>query len=108
MFCASATSLPWLRITRRASDKLHFAVTGKTAPELIAARANASEANMGLTTWEGGVVRKTDVTVAKNYLKENEITEVNRIVTMFLDFAEDQARRRKLDQDKLTPLLRLK
>jgi hypothetical protein len=76
-------------------NKLHFAVTGKTAPELIADRANASDPNMGLTTWKGGVVRKTDVIIAKNYLRENEITELNRIVTMFLDFAEDQAERRK-------------
>jgi hypothetical protein len=50
---------------------------------------------MGLTTWKGDVVRKTDVTVAKNYLSEGEISELNRIVTMWLDFAEDQARRRK-------------
>jgi hypothetical protein len=78
-----------------AQNKLHFAVTGKTAPELIAGRADASKPNMGLTTWKGGVVRKTDVTVAKNYLSEEEIGELNRIVTMFLDFAEDQARRRK-------------
>jgi hypothetical protein len=78
-----------------AQNKLHFAVTGKTAPELIVERADASKPNMGLTTWKGGVVRKTDVTVAKNYLSEGEIGELNRIVTMFLDFAEDQARRRK-------------
>ncbi|HET8711641.1 MAG TPA: RhuM family protein, partial [Spongiibacteraceae bacterium] len=51
--------------------------------------------NMGLTTWKSGSVQKTDVTVAKNYLRENEIGELNRIVTMWLDFAEDQARRRK-------------
>ena len=50
---------------------------------------------MGLTTWKGGVVRRGDVTVAKNYLNEPEIAELNRIVTMFLDYAEDQARRRK-------------
>ena len=80
---------------KTAQNKLHFAVTGKTAPELIAERADASKQNMGLTTWKGGVVRKTDVTVAKNYLSEEEIRELNRIVTMFLDFAEDQARRRK-------------
>jgi hypothetical protein len=78
-----------------AQNKLHFAVTGKTAPELIAERADASKPNMGLMTWKGGVVRKPDVTVAKNYLSEEEIRELNRIVTMFLDFAEDQARRRK-------------
>jgi hypothetical protein len=78
-----------------AQNKLHFAVTGKTASELIAGRADASKPNMGLTTWKGGVVRKADGTVAKNYLSEEEIGELNRIVTMFLDFAEDQTRRRK-------------
>jgi len=78
-----------------AQNKLHFAVTGRTAPELIAERADAARPNMGLTTWKGGVVRKGDVTVAKNYLREDEISELNRIVVMFLDFAEDQARRRK-------------
>ena len=51
---------------------------------------------MGLTAWKGDVVQKVDVTVAKNYLNQNEISELNRIVTMWLDFAEDQARRRKL------------
>ena len=76
-------------------NKLHFAVTGKTAPELIAERADAAKPNMGLTTWQGSVVRKGDVTIAKNYLREGEITELNRVVTMFLDFAEDQAKRRK-------------
>ena len=50
---------------------------------------------MGLTTWKRGVVRKTDITVAKNYLNQDEIDELNRIVVMFLDYAEDQARRRK-------------
>jgi len=78
-----------------AQNKLHFAVTGKTAPELIAERADATKANLGLTSWQGAVVRKGDVTTAKNYLREREITELNRIVTMFLDFAEDQAKRRK-------------
>jgi hypothetical protein len=76
-------------------NKLHFAATGKTAPELIAERADSAQPNMGLTAWKSGVVRKGDVTVAKNYLREAEINELNRIVVMFLDFAEDQARRRK-------------
>jgi hypothetical protein len=76
-------------------NKLHFAATGKTAPELVAERADASKPNMGLTAWKGEVVRKADVTIAKNYLSEEEIGELNRIVVMFLDFAEDQARRRK-------------
>ncbi len=76
-------------------NKLHFAVTGRTAPELIAARADATKPNMGLTAWKGDAVRKGDVTVAKNYLNADEIAELNRIVGMFLDFAEDQAKRRK-------------
>jgi hypothetical protein len=76
-------------------NKLHFAATGKTAPELIAERADSTKPNMGLTAWKGDIVRKRDVTIAKNYLAEDEITELNRIVTMFLDFAEDQARRRR-------------
>lgn len=78
-----------------AQNKLHFATTGKTAPELIAERADATKANMGLTNWKAVAVRKSDITIAKNYLKESEIQELNRIVTMFLDYAEDQARRRK-------------
>ena len=76
-------------------NRLHFAATGQTAPELIAGRAGHSKPNMGLTSWKGGVVRKADVTVAKNYLTQEEIGELNRIVTMWLDYAEDQARRRK-------------
>jgi len=80
---------------RIVQNKLHFAVTGKTAAELIAERANAGQPNMGLTSWQGGAVRLSDVTVAKNYLREEEIGQMNRIVTMWLDFAEDQATRRK-------------
>ena len=76
-------------------NKLHFSATGKTAAELIAGRADHARSNMGLTTWKGDVVRKADVTVAKNYLNQDEIGELNRIVTMWLDYAEDQARRRK-------------
>ena len=78
-----------------AQNKLHFAVTGKTAPELIAERADDTRPNMGLMAWRNGAIRKTDVTVAKNHLNEPEVAELNRIVTMFLDYAEDQARRRK-------------
>ena len=76
-------------------NKLHYAATGMTAAELIKSRADHLLPNMGLTSWKGDEVRKTDVAIAKNYLKENEIDELNRIVTMWLDFAEDQARRRK-------------
>lgn len=77
-------------------NKLHWAVTRMTAPELIGARADYTKPNMGLTSWKGAKLRRTDVTVAKNYLNENEIAELNRIVTMYLDFAEDQAKRRKV------------
>jgi hypothetical protein len=76
-------------------NKLHYAVSGQTAAEIIHSRANADELNMGLTSTKGKQVTKADVTVAKNYLSESEISELNRIVTMWLDFAEDQALRRK-------------
>ena len=76
-------------------NKLHFAATGQTAAELIRRRADHSRPNMGLTASKGASVQKADVTVAKNYLTETEIGELNRIVVMWLDFAEDQATRRK-------------
>jgi hypothetical protein len=76
-------------------NKLHFAATGMTAAELIKSRADHTLPNMGLTSWKSDEIRKTDVTIAKNYLNANEIDELNRIVVMWLDFAEDQARRRK-------------
>jgi hypothetical protein len=63
---------------------------------LIAERADAEQPNMGLTAWKGANVRKADVTTAKNYLREGEIGELNRIVSMYLDYAEDQARRRRV------------
>ncbi len=74
-------------------NKLHFAISGKTAAELISERADAKKPNMGLTSWKGAKVRRTDVTVAKNYLSKSEIEGLNRIVTMYLDYAEDQAKR---------------
>ena len=76
-------------------NKLHWAVSGKTAAELIAERADADKPNMGLTTWKGAKVRKGDVTTAKNYLDEKEMAELNRIVVMYLDYAEDQAGKRR-------------
>ena len=76
-------------------NKLHFASTGMTAAELIQTRANHSLPNMGLTSHTGQQVTKADVKTAKNYLHEDEIAELNRIVTMWLDYAEDQAKRRK-------------
>ena len=80
---------------KEVQNKLHFAVSGKTAAELIVKRADASQPNMGLTTWKGAKVRKADVTVAKNYLNADEMAALNRLVTMYLDFAEDQANRRR-------------
>ena len=75
-------------------NKLHFAITGQTAAEIIHARVDSEKSNMGLTTWENapkGNIRKTDVGIAKNYLNEKELDHLNRIVTMYLDFAEMQA-----------------
>ncbi|MCK4659370.1 MAG: virulence RhuM family protein [Phycisphaerae bacterium] len=76
-------------------NKLHWAITGHTTAELIALRAGASKPNMGLTTWKGAKVRTADVTVAKNYLNEDELRQLNRTVTMYLDYAEEQAERRQ-------------
>ncbi|WP_458627997.1 virulence RhuM family protein [Winogradskyella sp. PC D3.3] len=73
-------------------NKLIFAATGNTAAEVIAQRSNAEKDNMGLTTWKGAKVRKQDVTVSKNYLKKDELDILNRIVTMYLDYAELQAK----------------
>jgi len=77
-------------------NKLHWAITGQTAAEIVASRAKASLPNMGLTTWKNaphGKILKSDVTIAKNYLTEQELRSLERIVTMFLDYAEDQAER---------------
>lgn len=76
-------------------NKLHFASTGLTAAELISERIDANKPNAGLTSFKGDEVRKSDVTIAKNYLKQDEITGLNRIVNMWLDYAEDQALQRK-------------
>lgn len=76
-------------------NKMLYAVTGSTAAELVLRRADAGLPNMGLTGWAGERVRKADAVVAKNYLLEAEIVELNRLVTMFLDFAEDRAARRQ-------------
>ena len=72
-------------------NKLHFAVTGKTAAELISERATLDSPTMGLTTWKGapdGKILKSDTLVAKNYLNEKELSRLNRLVTMFIDYAE--------------------
>lgn len=78
-------------------NKLHWAITGHTAAEIIAERAKAEKPNMGLTSWKNapkGKILKTDITIAKNYLTEDELDELNRIVSMYLDYAENQARRK--------------
>ena len=75
-------------------NKLEYAATGHTAPEIIAARADASKDNMGLTNFKGAKVRRSDVTVAKNYMTHEEISTLNLIVNMYLDYAELQAKGR--------------
>jgi hypothetical protein len=84
-----------LRFFRIVQNKLHWAITGHTAAEIIAERVDAFKPNMGLTAWKGAKVRKRDVTVAKNYLDETEIRQLNRIITMYLDYAEMQAERKQ-------------
>jgi hypothetical protein len=76
-------------------NKLHWAIHGHTAAELVSERANSDQPNMGLTSWKGSKVTKTDVSVAKNYLTQDELKSLNRIVTMYLDYAESQAERRQ-------------
>ena len=79
-------------------NKMHWAIHGRTAAEVIQARADAARPHMGLTTWKSaptGPVRRADVAVAKNYLTEDERRALNRVVTMYLDYAEDQAQRRR-------------
>jgi len=99
IFALAADYQPSLKETTQffqtIQNKLHFACTGLTAAELIHLRADASQPHMGLTSYKGEEVRKADVTVAKNYLIQDEVSELNRVVSMWLDFAEDQARRRQ-------------
>lgn len=81
---------------KKVQNKMHYAVHGHTAAELIINRANAEKEHMGLTTWENapnGKIVKPDVSIAKNYLKENELEDMGRIVNSFLDLAEDMAKR---------------
>ncbi|MEV4159020.1 virulence RhuM family protein [Nonomuraea dietziae] len=76
-------------------NKLVYAVTGHTCAELIVKRCDPNQPNMGLTSWEAAKVRKKDVTVAKNYLTSDEIDDLNRLTTQFLDFAEGRAKKRQ-------------
>jgi hypothetical protein len=76
-------------------NKLHFAITGQTAAEIIHSRVSSEKANMGLTNWPNspaGKIRKSDVSIAKNFLNEDELNYLNRIVSMYLDYAEMQAK----------------
>lgn len=75
-------------------NKLLFAVTGKTAAELVVSRADANKPNMNLTSWKGSIVRKQDIYIAKNYLTEDEIDTLNRLVVIFLESAELRAKNR--------------
>ncbi|HCD5782039.1 hydroxyacid dehydrogenase [Klebsiella aerogenes] len=99
IFALAADYQPSLKETTQffqtIQNKLHFACTGHTAAELIHQRADASLPHMGLTSYKGEEVHKGDVTVAKNYLTQDEVSKLNRVVNMWLDFAEDQARRRQ-------------
>ena len=85
-----------LTFYKTVQNKLHWAITGQTAAEIISSRAKAELPDMGLTTWKNspkGKILKSDVLIAKNYLNKKEIDELNRIVTMYLDYAENQAAR---------------
>jgi hypothetical protein len=91
---------PKSEVTRKffaaVQNKLHWAITGKTAAEIIATRASLKAPNMGLMTWKNapaGKILKSDVSVAKNYLQEKEIRQLERVVSMYLDYAENQAER---------------
>ena len=85
-----------LNFYKTVQNKLHWAITGNTAAEIIDSRANAGNPNMGLTTWKNspdGKILKSDTNIAKNYLSEKEINELNRLVELYLNFAELQAER---------------
>lgn len=97
-----ATSIdydPTAEVTRTfyatVQNKFHFAVTGQTAAEIINSRANADQPNMGLTNWPGDRILSQDVTIAKNYLSADELSQLNLLVDQYLSFAELQAQRKK-------------
>ena len=83
-----------LRFFKMVQNKVHWAITGQTAAEIVHERVNATKPNMGLTNWRGPVIRKQDVTIAKNYLAEPELRALNNLVEQYLLFAEGQAMRR--------------
>ena len=100
--CYSTTAADWKKYNELAvnrffaevQNKLLFAATGHTAAELVVGRSDPSKPNMGLTVWKGGIVRKEDVIVAKNYLSADEVDTLNRITTIFLETAELRVKRK--------------
>ena len=84
-----------LAFFKTVQNKLHWAITGQTAAEIIHNRADSSKTNMGLTNWRGEKIRKADVSIAKNYLNEKELKTLNNLIEQYLLFAEGQAMRRK-------------
>ena len=98
IYALSVDYNPKLKTTREffatVQNKLHYAVHGMTAAELITSRVDSEKTDMGLTTYAGSFVLQSDVTIAKNYLSREELDDLNRIVTMFLDHAEDMARQK--------------
>jgi hypothetical protein len=83
-----------IRFFQTVQNKVHWAITGKTAAEIVHDRVDASKPNLGLTNWRGAVIRKQDVAIAKNYLAEPELAALNNLVEQYLVFAEGQAMRR--------------
>ena len=98
IYATSADYDPTLDISidffKTVQNKLHWAITGKTAAELVSQRADSTKENMGLTNWRGDRIRKTDVSVTKNYLNEEELLSLNNLVEQYLIFAQGQAMRR--------------
>ncbi|NBV87532.1 MAG: hydroxyacid dehydrogenase, partial [Verrucomicrobia bacterium] len=83
-----------LRFFKTVQNKVHWAITGQTAAEIIHGRVDATKPNLGLTNWRGAVIRKQDVAIAKNYLSEPELAALNNLVEQYLIFAQGQAMRR--------------
>jgi hypothetical protein len=98
IYASSVDYDPTLKISidffKTIQNKLHWAITGQTAAEIINQRADSSKENMGLTNWRGDTIRKTDVSIAKNYLNEEELSGLNNLVEQYLIFAQGQAQRR--------------
>lgn len=80
---------------RSVQNKLHYAATGLTAAQIVSQRADQRQPNMGLTSWQGATVRKSDVTIAKNYLTQDEISTLDRLLVQWLDFAEERVLHRQ-------------